>query len=109
MHLARNSLYIIDGPHVIYFQVHCQLPEGLTKVGEPIEIKADNCSDPHCFVHEIPYSAADLIQIQHLMDKSAGCSQEIQVKCLSAPMQVINSIFFKRSRISDFFQDTAPA
>ena len=87
----RDTLYIIDRPHGIYFQVHCQLPEGLTKVGEPIEIKADNCSDPHCFLHEIHYSAADLIQIQHLMDKSAGCSQEIQVKCLSAPLQVISN------------------
>jgi len=76
-----------EGANIAPLEVHCQLSEGLTKVGEPIEIKADNCSDPHCFLHEIRYSAADLIQIQHLMDKSAGCSQEIQVKCLSAPMQ----------------------
>ena len=58
-------------------------------MGEPIEIKADNCSDPHCFLHEMPYSASDLVQIQHLMDKSEECSQKIEVKCLSAPLQVI--------------------
>ena len=71
-----------------FLQVQCDLPSGVTHIGESIEVIVDNCSEPHCFQFEVPYTASDLSQIKDIIERSAECSQTIHVDCLSAPMKV---------------------
>ena len=73
---------------IFLLQVQCDLPTGVTHIGESIEVIVDNCSEPHCFQFDVPYTASDLSQIKDIIERSAECSQTIHVDCLSAPMKV---------------------
>ena len=70
------------------FQVFCQLPQGVATVGEEVQVKVDNCSDPHCFVYKMPYNPNEMDQIKNLIQRSSICNQRITIQCLSAPLQV---------------------
>ena len=82
-------------------QVSCQLPQGRTAFGEPVEVKVDDCPDPHCFVHKMPYNPDEMDQIKNLIQRSSVCTQRITIKCKSAPLQVnkyFNCFFFKKGK-----------
>ena len=73
---------------VNYFQVFCELPHGVATVGEAVEVKVDNCPDPHCFPYKIIYNPNEMNQIKNLIQRSSVCTQRITIQCLSAPLQV---------------------
>ena len=68
--------------------VFCQLPEGLTRIGEPVEATLENCNQPGCFEFDIDYNVS-MTQIAALIKKSSTCSQSIEFNCFSAPLKVI--------------------
>ena len=68
--------------------VFCQLPEGLTRIGESVEATLENCNQPGCFVFNIDYNVS-MNQIAALLQKSSTCSQSIEFNCFSAPLKVI--------------------
>ena len=67
--------------------VFCQLPEGLTKIGETVETSIDNCDQPGCFEFQIDYNVS-MNQIAALTQQSSTCSQSIEFICFSAPLKV---------------------
>ena len=68
--------------------VFCQLPEGLTRIGEPVEATLENCNQPGCFEFDIDYNVS-MTQIATMIQKSSTCSQSIEFNCFSAPLKVI--------------------
>ena len=68
--------------------VFCQLPEGLTRIGEPVEATLENCNQPGCFEFDIGYNVS-MTQIAALIQKSSTCTQSIEFNCFSAPLKVI--------------------
>ena len=71
-----------------YLQVSCQLAQEKTTLGEAVEVKVDDCPDPHCFVYKTPYNPDEMDQIKNLIQQSSVCTQRITIKCKSAPLQV---------------------
>ena len=67
--------------------VFCQLPEGLTRIGESVEATLENCNQPGCFEFAIDYNVS-MTQIAALIQKSSTCSQSIEFNCFSAPLKV---------------------
>ena len=92
-----------------YLQVSCQLPQGRTAFGEPVEVKVDDCPDPHCFVHKMPYNPDEMDQIKNLIQRSSVCTQRITIKCKSAPLQVNEYVVFTNKGVwkaeKPFFND----
>ena len=68
--------------------VFCQLPEGLTRIGETVEATLENCNQPGCFEFPMDYNVS-MNQIAALLQKSSTCSQSIEFNCFSAPLKVI--------------------
>merc|ERR1719362_1490928 len=66
--------------------VFCQLPEGLTRIGENVEATLQNCNQPGCFEFPIDYNVS-MTQIAALLQKSSTCSQSIEFNCFSAPLK----------------------
>ena len=64
----------------------CEIPEGITKIGKPIEIEINPCDSSKCLDHEIEYTPQMLDQIKSLTDKSSKCFQEITFNCKSTPL-----------------------
>jgi len=75
-------------------KVFCQLPQGVTTVGEAVEVKVGNCPEPHCFPYKMPYTTNDMDQIKNLIERSSVCTQRITIKCMSAPLQFDGVDFF---------------
>ena len=82
-----------------YLQVSCQLPQGKTTLGEAVEVKVDDCPDPHCFVYKTPYNPDEMDQIKNLIQRSSVCTQRITIKCKSAPLQVNKYVAFTSKRV----------
>ena len=84
-----------------YLQVSCQLAQEKTTLGEAVEVKVDDCPDPHCFVYKTPYNPDEMDQIKNLIQRSSQCTQRITIKCKSAPLQVnkyFNCFFIKKGK-----------
>jgi len=65
--------------------VHCQLPEGKSILGQEVIGVVDHCDTLGCYKKEILYDAP-IQQIEALMAKSSTCSQTVKVECTSAPI-----------------------
>jgi len=65
---------------------YCELPSGLTILGEDTTVEVQKCDSLHCFKYNMNYTAPDS-QIDVLIESSERCSQSIQMECLSAPYQ----------------------
>ena len=68
-------------------KAQCDLPSGITQVGETQTFNVTNCNENLCFKQDIVYEAA-LPQIIALMESSRSCSQSIDFQCFSAPLEV---------------------
>ena len=77
-------------------KAHCSLPDGLTKIGEEVEIELSHCDSTGCFAHEINYDSVTIEQIIALIQSSTECYQKIEFHCLSAPLvaSVSNSAIY---------------
>ena len=76
-----------------FFQGYCELPSGLTILGEDTVVDVQKCDSLHCFEHNMTYAAPDS-QMVALIESSERCSQSIKMECLSAPYQVSNLIIY---------------
>ena len=74
------------------FEVFCELPEGIAKIGGKSDIEVEHCDTPGCFEKDINYGISNQ-QIQALIDGSKSCSQKIDFDCFSASLKV-RLIFF---------------
>ena len=72
-------------------RVQCELPEGLTIIGEPQKIKVGKCNGIRCFQQDLEYDMSDE-NLKSLIDGSDSCSQEFIFKCYSATTQVIDLV-----------------
>ena len=69
------------------FQVECR--NGDTTAGKVFETDVPQCSGQHCIDEfAVPLSENDLAQMKVLVDRSLECVQQIEIKCLGAPLQV---------------------
>ena len=69
------------------FFVNCSFPENLTTIGENVEITIDHCNIDQCHQATVNYDMP-IHQMKKLFEVSGTCSQEVQFKCKSAPLQV---------------------
>jgi len=67
-------------------RAQCDLPSGITKVGETQIVNVTNCNENLCFKEDIVYEAP-MPQIIALLESSSSCSQTIDFQCFSAPLQ----------------------
>ena len=72
--------------NLLTFKGYCELPSGVTTIGEELEIEITHCADANCFMHEVGYSSTMLDQMGALINGSSGCLQIIQFYCLSTPL-----------------------
>ena len=71
---------------LLTFKGYCELPSGVTTIGETLEIEITHCADANCFMHEVGYGSAMLDQIGALINGSSACQQSIEFHCLSTPL-----------------------
>ena len=64
----------------------CKIPEGITKIGKPLEIEITHSKSQSRFTHDIDYEPVLMDQIKALMDSSSECYQEITFYCHSTPL-----------------------
>ena len=79
----QNCDYIIEFD---LFQVECR--NGDTTAGKIFETDVPQCSGQYCFKFVAPLPENDLAQMKNLVDRSSECVQQIEIKCLGAPLQV---------------------
>merc|ERR1712008_166250 len=72
----------------IPIKAHCSLPEGVTKIGDELEIEISHCGSQGSFTHEISYDSVTIDQIIALIQSSTECYQKIEYHCLSTPLAV---------------------
>ena len=51
-------------------------------------VTVDHCPEFGCFPYEVPYSPNDFLQIRRLIERSSDCTQELKIKCQTAPLEV---------------------
>ena len=64
----------------------CDIPEGITIIGETKEIEITMSQSPDHFTHHIEYTPLLMDQIKALIDRSSDCYQEITFYCHSTPL-----------------------
>ena len=64
----------------------CEIPEGITIIGETKEIDFAQSQSPNRDTHDIEYEPHLMDQIKALIDASSECYQEISFYCHSAPL-----------------------
>ena len=75
---------------------HCELPSGFTTIGETLVIDITHCSSPNCFVYDVGYTSVMLEQMAALIKSSTSCHQNIEFRCLSAPLvTAVSSLTYK--------------
>ena len=72
----------------IPIKAHCSLPDGVTKIGDELEIEISHCGSQDYFTHEINYESVTINQIIALIQSSTECYQKIEYHCLSTPLAV---------------------
>ena len=72
----------------IPIKAHCSLPDGVTKIGDELEIEISHCGSQDYFTHEINYDSVTIDQIIALIQSSTECYQKIEYHCLSTPLAV---------------------
>ena len=79
----------IDGPHfgLPAVTAHCEIPSGITTIGQNFEVNVESCNTTDCFSAEVPYSGS-LEQIVALIQDSDTCSQSLTIECEDAPLKV---------------------
>ena len=82
--------------------VHCQLPEGKSILGQEVIAVVDHCIAKGCYKKEISYDAP-IQQIEALMAKSSTCSQTVKVECTSAPIVDLVRHLFSSDPIKPFY------
>ena len=65
---------------------HCELPSGFTTIGKTLVIEITHCSSPNCFVFDVGYTSVMRDQMAALIKSSTNCHQNIEFRCLSAPL-----------------------
>ena len=74
----------------------CDLPSGITKIGQKLEIDILHCNSSDCFTHDIGYEPQVMEQIKTLIQTSGICYQEITFHCfitpLIAPVRFLNDL-----------------
>ena len=65
--------------------VHCQLPEGKSILGQEVIGVVDNCGTKGCYKKDLDYDAP-MGQIEALISRSSTCSQTVKIECTSAPI-----------------------
>ena len=83
----------------IPIKAHCSLPDGVTKIGNELEIEVSHCDSQGCFTHEINYDSVTIEQIIALMQSSTECYQKIEFHCLSTPLVASVSNFLYKNLI----------
>ena len=56
--------------------------------GEELKSEVQECSGQSCYEFENPYEENDLAQMRTLVARSLECHQEVEIKCIGAPLQV---------------------
>ena len=89
----------------IPIKAHCSLPDGVTKIGDELEIEISHCGSQDYFTHEINYDSVTIDQIIALIQSSTECYQKIEYHCLSTPLavSVSNSAIYICLFLSQFF------
>ena len=79
----------IDGPHfgLPVATVHCEIPSGITTIGQNFEVDVHPCDTTDCFSADVPYLGS-LEQIAALIQNSNSCSQSLTIECEDAPLKV---------------------
>ena len=72
----------------IPIKAHCSLPDGVTKIGDELEIEISHCGSQGSFTHEINYDSVTFDQIIALIQSSTECYQKIEYHCLSTSLAV---------------------
>ena len=78
-----------DGPNTGLPAVtaHCEIPSGITTIGQNFEVDVQSCNTTDCFSANVPYPGS-LEQIVALIQDSNTCSQSITIECEDAPLKV---------------------
>ena len=89
----------------IPIKAHCSLPDGVTKIGDELEIEISHCGSQDYFTHEINYDSVTIDQIIALIQSSTECYQKIEYHCLSTPLavSVSNSAIYTCLFLRPFF------
>ena len=62
--------------------------ERITVAGDTLEAEVAICSGQGCHHAEAPYATNYIDQMRNLVERSLECSQEVQIRCLGAPLKV---------------------
>merc|ERR1711935_980751 len=84
----------------IPIKAHCSLPDGVTKIGEELEIEISHCGSQGSFTHEINYDSVTMDQIIALIQSSTECYQKIEYDCLSTSLAVSTLSLTGEKRLS---------
>ena len=78
-----------DGPNIGLPAVtaHCEIPSGITTIGQNFEVNVETCDTADCFSADVPFPGS-LEQIEALIQDSNTCSQSLTVECEDAPLKV---------------------
>ena len=83
--------------------VRCELPDGITIIGEETQVAVTHCPENGCFEKKLTYNYP-LEQILAIIQKSATCKQEVIVQCVSAALTVRKVMKFVISKnILEYF------
>ena len=79
----------IDGPHfgLPAVTAHCEIPSGITTIGQNFEVDVQSCDTTDCFSADVPYLGS-FEQILALIQDSNTCSQSLTIECEDAPLKV---------------------
>ena len=70
----------------------CEIPEGITKIGETTEIEITHCDSLSCFTHDFEYAPIMIDQMKALINTSSECFQEMTFYCHSTLLISITKI-----------------
>ena len=95
--VTESKIYDLDFDGISRGQLpikgHCELPSGFTTIGETLVIDINQCSSPNCFVFDVEYTSVMRDQMAALIKSSTSCHQNIEFRCLSAPLVTAVSVF----------------
>jgi len=84
---GRKELIDPDGKNIGYNPIEVECKDGDTTAGKVFQVDVPQCSGQYCFKFVVPLPENDLAQMKNLVDRSLECAQQIEIKCLGAPLQ----------------------
>ena len=85
VHTSIFKLHFTVGSKPI--KAFCELPRGVTQIGESTTVDIGKCPTLGCFSQEFDYQTP-MDQVVALLESSSECHQTLELQCFLAPLEV---------------------